>query len=411
MAELRQNTWSLNAWYEQDYAGNVEYESTLSEFFTFGNNNWGQLGQNSRAGRSSPTQVPGTSWAHMSTANNNDSYHMIATKTDGTLWAWGDNNQGQLAQNNRVKYSSPVQIPGTDWNSGEISREHSASFAIKTNGTLWAWGYNAYGELGQNQAPGNNNANYSSPAQIGSESNWKTIYAGSGCIFATKSDNSLWAWGNGSHGALAMNNDQGYSSPRQVGIAHDISTSYVYSTEPGKIAAGGQTTAAIRTDGTLWVWGSNGEGQLAQNNSGTPNRRSSPIQVGGEDNWKQIAAANSALCAVKTDGTMWIWGKNYAGYLGLNQKEPASDGRSSPTQLPGTDWERVVGGRSQWLAHKTDGTLWTWGRNWSGMLGLNTSQSVGDTHRSSPTQIPGTWDNSHNKAGSIYFSVGALKQL
>ena len=95
MAELRQNTWSLNAWYEQDYAGNVDYESTLSEFFTFGVNTKGQLGQNNVTHYSSPTQVPGTTWSHMSTANNNDSYHMIATRTDGTLWSWGSNNNGQ----------------------------------------------------------------------------------------------------------------------------------------------------------------------------------------------------------------------------------------------------------------------------------------------------------------------------
>ena len=402
MAELRQNTWSLNAWYEQDYAGNVDYESTLTEFFTWGLNHKGQNDHNSEAKYSSPTQVTGSTWAYLSNANNNDSYHMIATRTDGTLWSWGDNNNGQLGlnENGPSRKSSPVQIPGTTWNSGQLAREHTASFARKTDGTLWAWGYNAYGELGDNST-----IPKSSPIQIPG-SGWRTVAAGSGSVFATKVDNSLWSWGNGAHGALAHNNDTTISSPKQVGIAHDISTSYVYSTEPGHLAAGGQNFAVIRTDGSLWMCGVNEYGTFGNNAKA---KRSSPIQVGESKDWSNVGMTQRSVAAIKTDGTLWVWGSNMEGRLGLNQSEPASAGNSSPTQIHGggTTWETVIGGQTHLMATKKDGTLWTWGNGGNGMLGLNEGPG---NNRSSPTQIPGTsWARGANKMASIYYGSGALK--
>ena len=141
MAELRQNTWSLNAWYEQDYAGNVEYESTLTEFFTWGRNDKGQLGQNEGGPSvqiSSPVQVTGTTWSHLAHSTDAQSY-MMATKSDGTLWTWGSNNYGQLGlnENGPSNKSSPVQIPGTTWNSGHLSRcGPGRCMAVKTDGTF-----------------------------------------------------------------------------------------------------------------------------------------------------------------------------------------------------------------------------------------------------------------------------------
>ena len=411
MAELRQNTWSLNAWYEQDYAGNVDYESTLTQFFTWGLNNKGQNDHNNTDRRSSPTQVTGSTWDYISNANNNDTYHMIATRTDGTMWSWGSNNNGQLglSENGPSQKSSPVQIPGTTWNSGELYRSHTASFARKTDGTLWAWGYNAYGELGdQSTVP------KSSPIQIPGTT-WRNVVAGSNSVYATKVDNTLWSWGNGSHGGLAHNNDTSISSPKQVGIAHDVSTSSVYSTSPGQLAAGGQACAVIRTDGadgagSLWMWGVAEYGVLGQN--GPLNaKKSSPIQVGTSKDWVNVGMTQRSVAAIKSDGTMWVWGSNMEGRLGLNQSEPASAGNSSPTQIHGggTNWETVIGGQTHLMATKKDGTLWTWGNGGNGMLGLN--QGPGN-HRSSPTQIPGTsWARGANKMASIYYGSGALTLL
>jgi len=142
----------------------VKTDGTL---WTWGNNGHGQLGHNS-AGiptrRSSPTQIPGTTWKEVTSVSSNST---MAIKTDGTMWAWGDNELGELGLNSQTDYSSPVQIPGTTWNSVEASYHNRNVIATKTDGTLWAWGENDYGRLGQN-----NLVNYSSPVQIGTDTSW-----------------------------------------------------------------------------------------------------------------------------------------------------------------------------------------------------------------------------------------------
>ena len=149
---LKNNTWKLNQWYDQNVAGNISYSGEI-QLFSWGQNEKGQLGHNNQTKYSSPTQVPGTTWSKDSFfLYNNSASHSINIKTDGTLWAMGGRNDdwGQLGQNNRTNYSSPVQIgSGTDWSKGGILRE--SSWGIKTDGTLWVWGNNQYAVLGQNQ--------------------------------------------------------------------------------------------------------------------------------------------------------------------------------------------------------------------------------------------------------------------
>ena len=142
-------------------------------------------------------------------------------------------------------------------------------------------------------------------------------------------------------------------------------------------------TAAIKTDGTLWVWGTNGKGSLGLNDL---TQRSSPTQIPGT-NWAAVNGNETILLATKTDGTMWSCGENDYGQLGLNQSHGSKI--SSPTQIPGTSWSTVASGDQQFsYAKRTDGTLWSWGQNSIGQLGLNNR-----TQYSSPVQIPGdTWN-------------------
>ena len=171
--------------------------------FAWGSNDRGQLGQNSRIPYSSPVQIPGTSWSSISSGYA----HSLVIKTDGTLWAWGTNFNGELGQNNTTSYSSPVQIPGTSWNSIDTGNNHS--MGIKTDGSLWSWGLNTFGQLGQN-----NGTYYSSPVQIPGTS-WNL--AGSyNNTFATKTDGTLWSWGYNNGGQLGQNNATAYSSPVQI---------------------------------------------------------------------------------------------------------------------------------------------------------------------------------------------------
>ena len=178
--------------------------------WVWGNNYYGKLGINSNTYQSSPCQIPGTTWSTIVPQR----YSGIGLKTDGTLWTWGYNDEGHLGQNNTTHYSSPVQVPGTTWSN---ACGDSDVLAVKTDGTMWAWGKNSQGQLGLN-----NRTTYSSPVQVGSDTTWSdqfnTVYSSSG---ATKTDGTLWAWGYNGQGQSGQNNRTAYSSPVQVGSGTD----------------------------------------------------------------------------------------------------------------------------------------------------------------------------------------------
>ena len=375
MAELRQNTWSINAWSDQDYAGNIDYTGT-KELMSWGSNNYGGLGQNNRTQYSSPVQVTGTTWANVQENGGGPSWHSLATKTDGTLWSWGMNHQGQLGQNNKTNRSSPVQVPGTTWpKDPTVNRSTMVTSAIyhndviKTDSTLWQWGNNQYGQSGQN-----NTTKYSSPVQVPGNT-WKSINLGYAFSNGTKTDGTLWTWGyNANEGQLGHNNKTNYSSPKQI-----PGTTWNYTT------AGTDYGIGVKTDGTLWMWGDNSRGQLGQNSN---TQYSSPKQIPGTT-WATVKGGFDYVAATKTDGTLWSWGNNGAGVLGQNQAAAQVEAYSSPIQIPGTTWgtdfKDLSINYSKTMAIKTDGTLWAIGENPGGELAQNNTISY-----SSPVQIPGT---------------------
>ena len=166
----------------------------------------------------------------------------------------------------------------------------------------------------------------------------------------------LWSWGQGANGALGLGNTTNYSSPKQVGAL----------TTWSKISTGNFHTLAIKTNGTLWSWGNNQYGQLGLGTSGAGTYKSSPTQVGALTTWLNIACGDFHSLAVKTDGTLWSWGNNSGGQLGLGN----TTSYSSPKQVGTlTTWSVVAGGYTYTLATKTDGTLWSWGSNDLGQLG------------------------------------------
>ena len=362
-------------------SGDVSYVGTAYTFgavkyafelWAWGQNYYGQLGLNSRltpsnSGYSSPVQLPGTTWNKVAGGWN----HNIATKTDGTLWALGGENYvGELGQNNRINYSSPVQIPGS-WSS--VGTGYYLSRAIKTNGTLWSWGYNTYGSAGVN-----NEIRYSSPVQVPGTTWADTVpFFGRHTSAATKTDGTLWVWGQNTYAALGQNNKVNYSSPVQI-----PGTTWGTNLEH-KVAGGGiegSNAAWIKTDGTLWVWGWNGVGQLGLNSK--DDSRSSPIQISGTT-WKSVMSMGYACAATKTDGTLYAWGMNEYGQVGDNSRTQ----RSSPIQIPGTTWDICSSaGVNAIKVTKTDGTLWSWGSNDKGELAHNNQVKY-----SSPVQVPGNW--------------------
>jgi hypothetical protein len=291
-------------------------------------------------------------------------YSTLSTKADGTLWAWGNNGSGRLGLGNTSNYSSPKQVGGLNgWL--KVSAGYSFGMAIKANGTLWGWGANAYGQLGLG-----NTTNYSSPKQIGGLVDWLTIATGYSHCAAVKTDGTLWTWGRNQAGALGLNNTTSYSSPKQVGAG----TGWL------KVAAGGYTgyTLALKTDGTLWSWGGNNYGQQGRGNTSASQ---SPAQVGASVDWSTIVSAvqGDFVVATKTDGTIWSWGRNQVGQLGVGNVTYYS----SPKQIGAlTTWLQAACGYRHASAVKTDKTIWSWGRNNYGQLGLNNT-----TNYSSPKQI------------------------
>ena len=349
--------------------------------YSWGSGDDGILAQNSQTKYSSPTQVPGTTWSTLAGGFAFDSRGGI--KNDGTLWGWGRNQHGQLAQNNKTNYSSPIQIPGTTWANVSIGGDNYIStVAIKTDGTMWSWGGNGDGNLGIN-----NRTYYSSPVQVPGTT-WKDVSNGADWVLATKTDGTAWAWGKNSHGYLGLNNKTEKSSPTQIGS--NDNWSYMAAGRPFN-------SMGVKTDGTLWSWGLGNNGALGHNNT---TGYSSPKQIPGS--WSnthptKLSAGFYRGMAIKTDGTLWAWGYQASGELGQNN----NTNYSSPRQIPGTTWESVDNMYNVTLATKTDGTLWSWGYNNTGELGLNDQ-----AHRSSPVQIPGSWKLGEDGVGR---TIAAMK--
>ena len=386
MAATQKGVWDLQEVRDKQLASEWPYLGGPSErtaLYTWGNNDEGKGGHDTNQGGvtaySSPTQVPGT-WKHVALGTG----QTYGIKSDGTYWAWGqDSDNGELGQNETpgASRSSPTQV-GTNTNWGITVSASHAVIASKTDGTLWAWGDNEHGMLAQNEGgTGSGLDCKSSPTQIGTDTTWssdvKHQTAGYRTLLAIKTNGTLWGWGFHGYGSLGLNEAWGTgsrSSPTQVGTQ----------TTWNCVDTGSNTTYGTKTDGTLWSFGYGTDGGLGLNNAGGPASRSSPTQIGTDTDWSITRAAIYVGYGLKTDGTLWAWGRNEHGQLAQSDRTK----RSSPTQIPGT-WFWVESADYYAYGQKTDGTLWSWGRNENGQSGQNSTSAA---RYSSPVQIPGYWN-------------------
>ena len=314
-------------------------------------------------------------------------FHSLVVKSDGTVWAWGQNIFGELGDGTYINRTTPVQVKGMGGTGNltsviSIKAGHGFSLALKSDGTIWAWGLNDRGQLGDGTT-----TDRTTPVQVkgsggvGNLIGIKSIATGSYHSLALKNDGSVWAWGE-NLGTLGDGTYIERTTPVQVKGSGGVGNL----TGIIAIAGGEWDSLALKSDGTVWAWGAN-------TGDGTEINRTTPVQVkgvGGVGNLTGVVAITVGELhsfALKSDGTVWAWGNNNCGALG--------DGtyldRTTPVQVKGaggvgylTGIKNIVAGNNHSLALKNDGTVWAWGENAHYNLGDGT-----DMDRTTPVQVKG----------------------
>ena len=342
----------------------------------WGSNQYGQLGNGTFT--SSTTPVPLTAINNVIDMAGSQ-YHSLALKTDGTVWAWGNNPFGQLGNGTTsgATTATPVQVTGLTGASA-IAIGYYHSLALKSDGTVWTWGYNNHGQLGNGTT-----ANSTVPVQVASLSGVVAIASGQYHSLALKNDGTVWAWGWGQYGQLGNGAIIDSSTPVSISGLTSVTA----------IAAGAFHSLALKSDGTVWAWGNSTSYQLG-NNSGA--NSAIPVQA-GISNVTAIEGGALHSLALKNDGTVWAWGSNQYGEIGNGTT--VALGRT-PTQVIGlSNVIAIASGGQHSLALKNDTTVWAWGLNNFGQLGNGTT-----TNSNTPVPVS-------NVYGAIGLAAGTFHSM
>ncbi len=312
--------------------------------WSLGDNQFGQLGDGVGADRATPKPVRGLSGVATAAVGN---FHVLAVKSDGSVWAWGSNDTGQLGVGGTATMSAyPLPVSGL---SGVVAVAAGAShsLALRSDGSVWAWGSNAFGQIGVDSVTAS-----ATPVRVVGLSGVVAIAAGGAHSLALKADGSVWAWGSNAGGQLGVNSLASSSYPvRVTGVSGGVA-----------VAAGEYYSAMLKADGSVWAWGDNQYGQLGD---GATVNRYTPQAVKGVSG-DELLCGGGFCFAIQSNGGVWGWGRNSYGQLG----DGTSSNRSTPVKLP---WQArpksLAAGYAHAIIANSDGSVSGWGLNNNGQIG------------------------------------------
>ncbi|WP_272946193.1 chitobiase/beta-hexosaminidase C-terminal domain-containing protein [Geobacter sp. OR-1] len=344
-----------------------------------GRNDYGQLGNNPGAPSYSPVSVLNLNGIVSIASGAN---HTMAIKDNGTFWGWGLNDNGQLGISTTDNMGFPAVSPMGSLITPQVAAGYKHTVALKNDGTVWAWGLNDHGQLG------NGSGNSSVPVPINSISGIVSVAAGYKHGVALKSDGSVWSWGANNRGQLGNGSTNESNTPVKVNNLSGITA----------IASSrGNHVLALKNDGTVWAWGANNSGQLGNNSA--PTDSTIPVQVNNITGISSISAGPNHSVVLKTDDTVWAWGDNAFGQLG--QDPLTMPTRNIPIQIPSIVQPVAVdAGDYHTVALKNDGTVWGIGLNTNGQLGDGSS-----TTTFTPVQVSSLNGTRIISAGELYSSA------
>lgn len=332
--------------------------------WAWGANATGQLGDSTTTQRASPVQIGALVGVAALAAGQG---HSLALMSDGTVRAWGVNDHGQLGDGTTTQRLSPVVISGLSGVTS-IATRYSFSLALGSDGTVWSWGYNLFGMLGDGTT-----ADRAVPAQIGGLTGISAISAGYAHALAIAADGTLWGWGTITPWTTAGGAQVGttYSSPVAISDLAGVTA----------VSVGAEYSMVAKADGTVWSWGWNFGGELG--NGAADSISPPPLPVTRLTGVVSLAVSNYHAAVVRVDGTVWTWGTSVLGALGDGTLYV---GPVAPAPLAGISGVRtVVSAYDHTIAVKNDGTLWGWGKNSQGQLGIGLLTA----QQTSPVQATG----------------------
>ena len=374
------------------YAHSIAFRNHTA--MTWGYNGYGQLGNGTNTTSATPTAVPGL--VGVIDGDVGGTHTVVFQNISGHVGVrtWGNNAYGQLGDGTQNASAIPVRVQGLNGiDISSVAAGGNHTLALSAGGTVWAWGQNIYGQLGVGD---NTGINWFVPVKVGDEANGspftgvKAISAGGSHSLALTTDGKVWAWGYNGYGQLGQQDANGRTANSDSPLAVMSNYSGASLTGVKMIKAGGSHNVALKADGTVWTWGYNGFSQLGTDSANTIDPvtknsfRTLPKQVQEiTDTVLAVAAGLDHTLALTSDGIVWAWGFNGYGQLGNNTTKDSAKpvkvqvlGADGKTAADLTSVKRIFAVGHHNYAVKNDGTVWAWGNNTTLQLGIAISSNT-----------------------------------